>query len=241
MSWITPAVRIIIALTVKLHGKGQSWEGVKWFPFLFTVSQLQSFLCTRRLPVVDDARKVGWWGRASWCAHRCLSCKDHREVFRLFQKCLIRTNMRKMEEHLLSISGKKNFLLPLFPDFFFSAKGHISVQVLKILTKDNCSATLQSLYKTKFSNWKLYYQKHYHTQPICFQQHVPLPHKHPLEPVSETRQQNNWTKLMGPAGVLPFQKSVKKVAFGAQPKTQQMKREIQMLFQNQKEKAKSLS
>lgn len=51
-------------------------------------------------------------------AHRCLSCKDHREVFRLFQKCLIRTNMRKMEEHLLSISGKKNFLLPLFPDFF---------------------------------------------------------------------------------------------------------------------------
>lgn len=46
---------------------------------------------------------------------------------------------------------------------------------------------------------------------------------------------------MGPAGALPFQKSVKKVAFGAQPKTQQMKCEIQMLFQNQKEKAKSLS
>lgn len=135
MSWVTPAVRIIIALTVKLHGKGQSWEGVKWFPFLFTVSQLQSFLCTRRLPVADDARKVGWWGRASWCAHRCLSCKDHREVFRLFQKCLIRTNMRKMEEHLLSISGKKNFLLPLFPDFFSVQKDTFQYKYWKSLQR----------------------------------------------------------------------------------------------------------
>lgn len=46
---------------------------------------------------------------------------------------------------------------------------------------------------------------------------------------------------MGPSGALSFQKSVKAVAFVAQPKTQQMKCEIQMLFQNQKEKAKSLS
>lgn len=115
----------------------------------FTVSQLHSFLCPRQLPLAGDARKVGQWERASWCAYRCLSCKDHREVFRLFQKCLIRTNMRKMEEHVLSISEKKIISCFLYSLIFSVQKDTfqykywkplqriISQQHYKVSTKQN--------------------------------------------------------------------------------------------------------